>query len=88
MARMEDSTHRKLSVELVAVLNPKNDTTKPKKYTKMKVLHPSTLLIESTDSMMIRTYNLIGPACVTLSGSKCAIKKINAQLLYGTFVYI
>ena len=25
MDRMEDSTHRKLSVELVAVLNPKND---------------------------------------------------------------
>ena len=24
----EDSTHRKLSVELVAVLNPKNDGTK------------------------------------------------------------
>ena len=25
---MEDSTHRKLSVELVAVLHPKNDRTK------------------------------------------------------------
>ena len=29
---MKDSTHRKLSVELVAVLNPKNDGTKSNVY--------------------------------------------------------
>ena len=28
MDRMEDSTHKKLSVELVAILNPKDDRTK------------------------------------------------------------
>ena len=45
MDRFENSTYRMLSVELV-VLNPKNDRTKSncmqtKRYTKMKVFHPS-----------------------------------------------
>ena len=41
MDRIKDSTPRKLSVELVAVLNRKN---KNRMQTKMKVFHPSIVL--------------------------------------------
>ena len=34
---MEDSTHRKLSVELVAVLNPKNDCELNQLYVSQKI---------------------------------------------------
>ena len=49
---MEDSIHRKLSVELVAILNPKIDITKsivckPKIAPNMKVLHPKIVFRDS-----------------------------------------
>ena len=53
--------HRKLSVELIAVLNPKNDNEincmQTKNCTNMKVLHPRTVfrvaIVESLASIVV-----------------------------------